>query len=325
MIKTLFIIGIMLVSLMFVSQAQEVLTNAHDPVAIKEGDIYYVFATGNGIKVMSSSDKKNWTAIKPVFEEAPVWATQMIHGFKGHIWAPDIIKYKGLYYLYYSVSTFGKRTSAIGVATAKSLNPESFDFGWTDHGMVIRSYEGNNWNAIDPNIIIDKEGIPWMTFGSWWDGIKLVRLQDDLLAIHQPEEWHAISSRSRDEKGRYIGNIGAVEAPFLFYKNGYYYLFVSFDNCCAGVNSTYKVVVGRSTDIRGPYVDRNGIDMLAGGGSIVATGNERFPGVGHQSVYEFDGKDYLFFHGYDRQDDGKSKLLIREINWDSEYWPTVIL
>lgn len=325
-IKIIILLTLLLHILIAVNaNAQERLIGSHDPVAIREGDYYYVFATGNGISVMRSTDMKNWTRLAPVFKAPPQWATETIQAFEGHIWAPDIIRHNGQYYLYYSISSFGKRTSAIGVATAKTLDPESPDFGWTDHGMVVRSYEGCNWNAIDPNIIIDEKGIPWMTFGSWWDAIQLVRLQDNLLHLHQPEEWHALSSRSRDENGRYIGNIGAVEAPFLFQKDSYYYLFVSFDNCCAGVNSTYKVAVGRSKDIRGPYLDREGKDMLQGGGTIVVQGNERFPGVGHQAVYRFESKDYLFFHAYDRDDNGRSKLLVREIEWDEAGWPSVRL
>lgn len=300
--------------------------DVHDPVAIHEGKYEYVFSTGEGITVMRSSDMKHWNYLKPVFSKAPQWAVDSIKGYTGHTWAPDIIRHNGLYYLYYSVSTFGKNTSAIGVATAKTLDPDSPEFGWTDHGMVLRSYPTDKWNAIDPNVILDEKQQPWMVWGSWWDGIQLVRLDKDMLSVSKTApRRYTIASRSRDDKGNYIGNKGAIEGPFLFHKNGYYYLFVSFDYCCQGLKSNYKVAVGRSKDIRGPYLDNKGKNMLQGGGYIVLKGNERYPGVGHCSVYTLKNKDYIFFHGYDRKYNGASKLLFREIRWDKNGWPVINL
>ena len=94
-------------------------TYAHDPVMIKQNNTYYVFCTGFGITVLSSTDMKSWKTEKPVFAKGPQWAVDSIHGFKGHIWAPDISKHNGEYYLYYSVSAFGKNTSCIGLTTNK--------------------------------------------------------------------------------------------------------------------------------------------------------------------------------------------------------------
>jgi arabinan endo-1,5-alpha-L-arabinosidase len=300
----------------------------HDPVAIKEGDTYYVFSTGRGINVLSSTDMVTWKPEKAVFDPIPQWPAQTIPGFRGNsFWAPDIIKRGDTYYIYYSASAFGENTSAIGVATAKTLDPASPDFGWTDHGKVIQSIPGRDfWNAIDPNIIIDEEGTPWMNFGSFWGGIMMVKLNSDMLSVAQPEEWYALCRRERN----YLLDItdpgnGAVEAPFIFRKGDYYYLFVSFDYCCRGARSDYKVVVGRSKDVRGPYLDRNGFDMFKGGSTLVLAGNRQWPGVGHCSVYNFDGKDLMFFHGYDMEDNGRSKLLIRELKWDGEGWPTAEL
>ncbi|HEY1023460.1 MAG TPA: family 43 glycosylhydrolase, partial [Flavisolibacter sp.] len=146
----------------------------HDPVMIKEGDTYYLFCTGFGITVWSSANLNEWKKEAPVFAKAPQWAVDTIPGFKGHIWAPDITYRNGQYYLYYSVSAFGKNTSAIGVATNKTLDVSSADYKWIDHGRVIQSYPGKtNWNAIDPNIITDEKGRAYMAFGSFWDGLKM--------------------------------------------------------------------------------------------------------------------------------------------------------
>ena len=115
----------------------------------------------------------------------------------------------------------------------------------------------------------------------------------------------------------------AIEAPFIFRKGDYYYLFVSWDFCCRRAKSDYKMVYGRSKDIRGPYLDKQGRDLAQGGGTLLLQGDDRWAGVGHNSVYTFDGKDYLVFHAYDLNDDGKSKLRILELQWDAQGWPVV--
>lgn len=297
----------------------------HDPVMIKEKDTYYLFATGQGISVMSSKDMDNWKFEPPVFEEAPKWAVNLIDGYNGHTWAPDVIYHGGLYHLFYSCSAFGKNTSAIGHATTPTLDRKDPAFKWTDHGMVIQSVPNrDSWNAIDPNIIIDERGIPWMCFGSFWDGIKLVRLTDDLNAVAEPQEWYSLSRRqhSVSMKAEDAGD-GAVEAPFIMKHAEYYYLFVSFDYCCRGLQSDYKVAVGRSKDVRGPYFDRDGKSMEVGGGSIMVKGNKDWAGIGHCAVYEFSGKSYFIAHAYSTKEDGVPKLIIRKIRWTSDGWPEI--
>lgn len=298
----------------------------HDPVMIKHDNTYYLFCTGRGVTVMSSKDMKEWKMEKPVFAEAPQWAVKLIPGFRGHIWAPDIIFYQGQYHLFYSCSAFGKNTSAIGHATNPTLNPSDPAFKWTDHGLLLQSVpERDSWNAIDPNIIVDDNGTPWMDFGSFWDGLKLVKLTKDMSAIAHPEEWYSISRRNyRPVKDNYtVTNDNAVEAPFIMRHGMYYYLFVSFDYCCKGNKSDYKIAVGRSEKVTGPYLDKEGRSLSAGGGSVVLQGNEQWAGVGHCAAYHFDNKDYLIAHGYSIPEEGASKLVIREIHWDKNGWPTV--
>jgi arabinan endo-1,5-alpha-L-arabinosidase len=296
----------------------------HDPVMIKQNDTYYLFCTGNGISVFSSPDMKSWKKEKPVFDAAPEWAVKTIPGYKGHTWAPDITYHNGVYYLYYSVSAFGKNTSCIGLATNTTLDASDKNFKWVDHGKVIQSVPGRDlWNAIDPNLAFDDNHTPWLVFGSFWSGLKLVKLDNDLSKPAQPEAWYTVSKRPRDFKVKDEDpGPGAVEAPFIFKKNGYYYLFASFDFCCRGKESTYKIVVGRSKDLSGPYVDKEGIAMDQGGGSLVLEGDNRWAGLGHNSAYTFDGKDYLVFHAYDTNDGGKPKLRIEEMEW-ADSWPVV--
>jgi arabinan endo-1,5-alpha-L-arabinosidase len=180
------------------------------------------------------------------------------------------------------------------------------------------------WNAIDPNIIFDKEGTPWMSFGSFWNGLKLVKLDASLTKIAEPQEWHTIARRERSfELSDKNPGDAALEAPFIFEKDGWYYLFLSWDLCCRGENSTYKVVVGRSRDVEGPYFDREGKNLFHGGGSLLIQGNVNWYGAGHCSVYHFKGEDYLFLHAYDASDEGRSKLKVKPIRWTADGWPRV--
>lgn len=325
---------LVLVSLFCVQSIKAQSIMVHDPVMIRENSTYYLFATGWGIDVWSSKDMKNWTKEKAVFDVAPQWAVDAIPAFKGHIWAPDISFYNGLYYLYYSVSAFGKNTSCIGLATNKTLDPADPDFKWVDHGKVIQSFPGKtNWNAIDPNLIVSEDGTPYLAFGSFWDGLKLIKLTPDATEVDDNlNNILTIASRksssnepnppSVDDNPVDAGG-NAIEAPFIFKKGDYYYLFASIDYCCKGVRSTYKMIVGRSKSIPGPYLDKEGKSLAKGGGSILLKGDENWHGVGHNSTYTFDDKDYLVFHGYDAHDDGKPKLVIKELSWDENGWPFI--
>jgi len=306
-------------------------TMVHDPVMIRHDSTWYLFATGWGIDVYSSRDLKVWTREKAVFAQAPQWAVDTIPGFKGHIWAPDISFYEGQYYLYYSVSAFGKNTSAIGVATNRTLNPKDPDFKWIDHGRVIQSYPGvTNWNAIDPNLIFDVDGKPYMAFGSFWDGLQLVRMKPDLLQVDG--ECVTIASRKQDPsikenlpsiEGNPVDAGGnAIEAPFIIRRGGYYYLFASIDYCCKGVESTYKMIVGRSKKLQGPYVDKHGKSLRWGGGTLLMQGDTKWQGVGHNAVVMDNGRTYLVFHGYDAELRGRSILRIKEMVW-KKGWPVV--
>jgi len=335
----------------FFAQDQVKRVDVHDPVMIKQGDTYYVFATGMGISVMSSTDLKTWKQEPSVFTEPrmfppqspqtqaqtqkaePQWAVDTIPGFRGHIWAPDISYHHGQYYLYYAVSAFGKNTSCIGLATNKTLDSTDPDYKWIDHGSVICSTPGkDNWNAIDANLIIDDENIPYLCYGSFWDGLQIVRLTDDLTAVYPGEHPVTIASRKTDrnpENPPAVDNNpvdaggNAIEAPFIYKKGKYYYFFASIDYCCKGVNSTYKMIYGRSEKITGPYLDKEGKDMLTGGGSLLMAGDENWHGVGHNGMAAADGEDYLLFHAYDAADNGRSKLRIFKLAWDNDLWPIV--
>jgi arabinan endo-1,5-alpha-L-arabinosidase len=297
-----------------------------DPCMAKEGDTYYTYFTGGGIQVWSSKDMKTWTKQPSVFSVAPEWVAQKLPTFKGlGFWAPDLSYHNGLWYLYYATSIFGKNTSVVGVATNKTLDPGSKDYKWVDGGMVLQSVTGrDDWNAIDPNLAVDESGTGWLSFGSHWNGLKLVKLYPDFKRPAEPQEWYTIAARPRDFKYKDAepGN-GAIEAPYIFKKGNFYYLFVSWDSCCSGVNSTYNIRVGRSEKITGPYLDKEGVDLAKGGGTLVRGGDtgpkKIFYARGHNSVHTFDGTDYLAYHAYTTT---YERLGIDKLTWE-DGWPVV--
>lgn len=307
----------------FASHAGEVVV--HDPAMAQEGKTFYVFSTGPGIPFYSSTDLKNWQKEGEVFSAESKMTRQSAPNYAGFPWAPDVYFHNGKYYLYFAVSTFGKNTSGIGVAVNKTLNPKSPDYKWEEMGTVVQSVANRDeWNAIDANIVEDDQGTAWMTFGSFWSGIKLFKLNEDRTRPAEPQEWYGIAERPHTPaKPDEPPQDGAVEAPFIFKKNGYYYLFVSFDLCCRAEKSTYNMRVGRAKTVTGPYLDKEGKDMRQGGGSLVLGGDKDFIALGHNGAYSFNGKDYLIFHTYDTNDKYVPKLKILQMKWDKEMWPVV--
>ena len=285
---------------------------AHDPVIIKEGNRWYIFYTGVGLKMKYSDDGSHWTDYGGIFNMNPRWFKEYVPNAGESIWAPDISYYKGTYYLYYSVSTFGKNTSVIGLASNKTLDPDSPDYEWKDLGAVISSDSSKDYNCIDPNMIVDKDGQPWLSFGSFWSGIKMVKLDPATMKPAPDPQLHAIAARP--------GNT-AIEAPHIVYRDGWYYHFISFDFCCKKADSNYKIMAGRSKSITGPYLDKEGKSMLEGGGTLIDAGDNRWKGPGHCAVYLSGESAILVNHAYDALNNGTATLQIRPLYWDEEGWP----
>lgn len=286
----------------------------HDPVMAVEDGVFHVFSTGNGLQHATSTDRRAWTVhAEPVFDSLPQWTRDSVPDFRSHVWAPDVLRYGGRWWLAYSCSTFGKNTSAIGLASSETL---AVGAEWRDEGAIVCSREGrDNWNAIDPAFIIDGDSVPWLAFGSFWDGIQIVRL-DTTLHVADAASMRTIARRRTD------GRANPIEAPFIFRRGGYYYLFVSWDYCCRGMESTYCVAVGRSASVAGPYLDRAGRDMAEGGGTLVIEGDKRqFEAAGHSAAYAIDGQDIFICHGYSIQHGGRSVLIQCPIEWTDDGWP----
>ena len=212
-------------------------------------------------------------------------------------------------------------------------------FRGNDEGCIVCSREGrDNWNAIDPNFVIDDNDQPWLVWGSFWDGIQLARLDSSLhVAVAQQQTTIARRFNLSDPDGQKSLSINpnppknptsdfagpnAIEAPFIFKHDGWYYLFVSWDYCCQGAKSNYRVAVGRSKTVDGPYLDSKGIDMRNGGGDIFLEGDKKeYEAAGHCAAYHIDGQDIFICHGYSIAQQGASVLIQRPIFWTADGWP----
>ncbi len=281
----------------------------HDPVIIREGETWYAFGTGYSLSVYKSQDGSRFSDAGFVFLFNPEWHRDYLKPADDSLWAPDIIKWNGYYYLYYSVSTFGSNTSVIGLARNKTLDNTSEDYEWEDLGPVINSTAENDYNCVDPNVVVDENGWPWLSFGSFWSGLKLIRLDPETMKPLEDAELISIARR---------GGTGAVEAPFIIYRDGYYYLFASFDSCCQGLDSTYKIVVGRSENVEGPYVDKDGKEMTDGGGTLLVDKGENYVGPGHCAVYQSGDTAILAYHAYSVKRGGEAQF---HLYFDEEGWP----
>jgi len=293
----------------------------HDPsTLIKEGNRYYTFGTGDGIRILSSPDLRAWTSGR-VFTTPPDWTTLAVPSFTGHFWAPDVAYFNGRYHIYYSISEWGTIDSAIGLVTTPSLaNPV-----WTDHGKVVQSdasweatadTDYTQYNCIDASVLVDTDGRVWLIFGSYSDGIVVVEI-------------NPLTGKRLNNTTTRIANNGpsfftnTTEGAYVYKRGGYYYLFINYGGCCSGTSSTYNIRVGRSTNVTGPYLDKNGVNLLNAGGTLLLDSTGRHLGPGHAGVFQENGRFWFSHHYYDGVQNGAPLLGIRELVWGPDGWPVV--
>jgi arabinan endo-1,5-alpha-L-arabinosidase len=278
----------------------------HDPSFVRRPTGGYLVAhTGDNLSLKTSADRIAFRNAGSAFPGGAPWTTAYTGGSR-NLWAPDLSYQGGRYVMYYSASTFGSNRSAIFLATSPTGNAGT----WTHQGLVIESRTSDTFNAIDPNLYVDTDGRWWLSFGSFWSGIKLVEL-NPATGKRLNGTLHSIAGRGG----------GAIEAPVIVKRGGWYYLWVSFDRCCQGAASTYRVMVGRASSVTGPYRDRNGIAMTAGGGTEMLAGHDGVHGPGHQAVFADSDADVLAYHYYAAND--AALLGINLIGYDTAGWPYV--
>jgi arabinan endo-1,5-alpha-L-arabinosidase len=290
-----------------------------DPSTIvKRGDTYWIYGTGHGTQQFSSKDRIHWTFRGPALPKAPDWLAAIVPGNNNEVWAPDIHLYHGTYYLYSAYSHWGTNNSGIGVATSKTLEPNS----WVDQGLVVHSANGGDVNDIDPCVFEDAAGALWLSYGSFVSGIKLIALDPN--------------TGRQSTTNTTITNISSNgEASYITFRNGYYYLFVNWESCCVGSQSKYNIRMGRSRTVTGPYLDKSGKDMMQGGGtlflgSVTDNGTGRPPddevGPGHVGILHDSDGDWLSTHyEWARDKKGATTVNIQKLAWDSDGWPRAVL
>ncbi len=295
----------------------------HDPgTLIKDGTNYYIYGDGQGILGKKTSDLRNWSAATTVFPSGPpAWTSNAVSGFTGYFWAPDIAYFNGRYQLYYACSQWGTINSAIGLVTSPSLSAPV----WTDQGKVIQSNYPTNattdltaYNCIDPSVMVDTNGTVWLAFGSYSDGILLMQLDP---ATGKRITANSPLYRVANNGPSFFSN--TEEAACLYQRGAYYYLFVNFGGCCAGVDSTYNIRVGRSSTVTGPYFDKNGVNLVNGGGTMVLESTARYIGPGHAAIMDDNGTNWFTYHYYDAKNNGAATVGMNRLYWTADGWPAL--
>jgi arabinan endo-1,5-alpha-L-arabinosidase len=290
----------------------------HDPSVIEIDGRFVALGTGQqgpthgAIRAKTSPDGVEWADAGLIGQGPPAWARKAL-GFQPlNVWAPSISRRGKTVFLYYCLSSFGHNMSAIGLMTNAFFDPLKPGEGGQDQGLVLMSKDRDDFNAIDPFRVDSSDGRAYLAFGSFWSGIKLRELDPEtgkLLRGDTPRV--ALASRHG----------GAIEAASILEHDRKFYLFVSFDQCCKGVASTYNIRVGRADRIEGPYRDKDGEAMLEGGGSLVLATTGRFIGPGGQEAVKTYKGDRLAYHYYDGDAAGAAKLQFSPIIWGVDGWP----
>ena len=268
----------------------------HDPSTIMECEgKYYTFGTGRGGLISGVGWTWHGGAERP-----------------GGGAAPDAIKIGDRYLIVYGATgggLGGGHNGRILTMWNKTLDPNSPDFKFSDPILVAQSDGIEDNDAIDPGLLLDpNDGRLWCCYGTYFGFIRLVELDPQ--------------TGKRVEGNKAIDIAIDCEATDLEYRDGWYYLLGTHGTCCDGANSTYNIVVGRSRNVTGPYLDNMGRDMLKGGGKMVLAAGGRVIGPGHFGrVILEEGVEKMSCHyEADLDQAGRSVLGIRPLLWKNG-WP----
>ncbi len=302
----------------------------HDPSELQyENGFFMTFSTGIGIHSWFRHEEDDTWHPAGILDK-PKWWDEVFPDNNGYFWAPCV---PAKWVLYYSFEADMDYASAIGRAVATGTAP---DLKWQDDGPVLIMGacrdEGTSCPvAIDPSVFKDNVGELYMAFGSGTSGIWIVELDKETGHLTQEaaegfsennKAFHRVAYRVHGEPR---GSTDYIEAPYVYRHpdTGYYYLFVNWGQCCAGLNSTYQIMVGRSKSPTGPFLDKMGKDMVEQGGTLLLKTEGRYIGPGHAGVYRHtDGRYAISFHYYDGYNEGKAFIEVRDLNW-IDGWPHV--
>ena len=311
-----------------VADPKTITSPIHDPSLIKSEDAYFVYSSSHLGSFYRSDNLREWHLAGQVFEALPAWLVQQIPQ-ADHIGAPDLAFYRGRYLYFYQSHISNTCNAATGLATNLSLDPNSANYQWLDHGLILRSKphyadidiycgdESATFNAIDAHFFVDPNQTPWLVFGSTIGGIKLIELDPLTLKPLPGAEFTTLAQRFL------LQNDPIIEAPHLLYRQGYFYLFMSFNHCCRGADTQYQVRVGRSRDIAGPYLDANGWPLYLGGGTPLIARDGNYMGTGHSDLFSENGQDWLVHHAKRADEDYRAYLHIRKLRWLTTGWPSL--
>ena len=316
----------------------------HDPSLAHQGNTWYAFTTdlpflhaSTYLPIRCSPDARTWRVCGHVFDALPGWIAQKIPGVQG-LWAPEVAYFHGLYHLYYAASTLGSQRSAIGLAINTTLDPQAPGYRWVDEGEVLSSAPGDDFNAIDPSVLVlpsplshsKQKGDPgpdpraasaaWLTYGSFWSGIKQRRLDPETGKLDPRDpQTYSLAAQPRD-RGH------GIEGASLIEHGGYYYLFASVGICCdiPIERDTYRQIVGRSRSVHGPFTGEDGSKLTEGGGTVLLGSNSLWLAPGGGSVYQDPqtGETLLAFHALRRSENGALSLWIKRVTWQ-DGWPVL--
>jgi arabinan endo-1,5-alpha-L-arabinosidase len=298
-----------------------------DPSIIRQGSTYYAFSTdvagfstGTNLPIHCSQDQVNWTTCGSVFPAGmPTWIAQKVPGILG-LWAPDVSFFNGEYHIYYNGSTLHRQKTVIGLVTNRTLDPADPGYHWVDRGLVLESNPGDDFNALDPSILVDSDGSVWLTYGSYWSGIKQRQIDSHTgkLLASNPARYELATRPGVPEN--------PIEGASLVHRGAYYYLFVSVDHCCESDVSTnnYKQAMGRSTSPHGPFVDENGTPMMSGGGTVLLKGDGAWgaPGGGTAYIDAENGDSLIIFHAHNLAQNGHPYQWVKPLQWVND-WPVI--
>lgn len=281
--------------------------SAPDPTVIRAEDgTFYLYATEDmrNVPIFHSANLVDWKLVGTAFTDnsRPKWLP------KGGIWAPDIQRVGGKYHLYYAKSAWGGEWDA-GIGVAVSNNPAG---PFVDRGCMFTSKQIGIQNCIDP-FYIEDGGKKYLFFGSF-HGIYGVELTADGLHVKQ-------GAKPREVAGTFM------EATYIRRRGGYYYLFGSTGTCCEGARSTYRITIGRSKSLFGPYVDKAGQRLLDNHYNILLDKDDSVLGPGHNAglITDDAGNDYMFYHGFKASDPDAGRVVwLSRIVW-TDGWPSVMM